>query len=290
MQHNANLLKQFDFNPNSLRLKFELACSERVKENTASFTAHQTLSTLAKAQLTTFQSNMKQYMIETIDLEVTRIKTAIQDLTCEAIGSLAVTIGLTIDDFNEYYSPELVFATIDANNTTLQYSEFSTLQEFYERIKVIGNYPNDAHIAGGELTCELEEVTSGIPLLKSITEAIFVLSWEILLQHYAQKTRTQRLQAYVDKRLHTRATEDVADMVKDITTDSPTLEKIIEDKVEKKTKTLTRQIIALKSQLSSKKKSSASDPKQRQSNLRTPRFGQGRGRGRGQGTDGANEN
>jgi hypothetical protein len=243
-------LAKEDFRPISTRFKFDLNTTTRVKEQANA--EYEALSDSCQVDIAVCKNQLKVSICKLVDLEIKVIKSAIATHFCEAVGTLAIACAISSHTIEDHLADDLVFFTFDEHHETLlRYSEILEAQEFYTKFKTATLHPSAPHEHGTLSAARARGVRHISESFKPLIETLFVRTWKAYLAVKDQDARDIHLQAFVENRMKTTATEPVAMELDTITADSPALENLIDSRISAKEKRIDKMISRLTNQVNS---------------------------------------
>jgi hypothetical protein len=261
-QITATKLSSDGYVPKSARIKFELGATTRVKETTA----FKTLADAVKNMVATFQSGVANMVAEAADLERKLIESDIKDLFCRAAHDIAnITMISAFPDMNRTKEARtLVLHALQSDVTAFTHVGFTSTEVFYEHYKRVTTPPTsdtddddsaddalDSMFANPSIsTAEQAFVQTYLAVFNKTIVDIFYRSWKIQLDVYSEQNRQLAMDKFAKLSLETKATDAAAALMDaEPTVPAATMDTLIENKVNEKTKKLQTQIEKLTSEL-----------------------------------------
>ena len=245
---NRTKLANTDFIPISARLKFQLGISDRVKEKAPD--KYMTLLQNTDHQVLVIQDQLKDKVVEALDIEIEIAQAELASIFCTAVGSLGIVLTMLEPTIADQLARTLVLHTFEMYHTVLlKHSGIETLSDFFTGFKEATVDSLPVHETGTLHPDDIQVVQPLVDSFKSIIEGIFVRTWDVVLESQAETKRKIAAQQFVKFQLTEAATVAVAIDLESEGPSDAALESLVAAQVSKKTKQLQAKIDRLERQL-----------------------------------------
>ena len=266
-------LSKDDYIPVSARLNFDLGASQRVKETKAE--EFNTLVEEAKYKVWSFQQELKQILLKTVELERGAIQVQIKNLVAKAAMTLGLAIGIAHRDIPREHTREIAYFTYELEHERLLvHTEFdlARLQEFFDTMKRVTGDERPAHIYAESIDWNIRSTHQVHQQYYSVMYNLFPKSWTDYLTVVDDRQQQLDLEEFITTLQVSKATEDVAMAVEETTPNTASLQDTINEAVSKQTRKLQNQIKELQKQVKAPKNSvpGATKPTNKNNNKTRP--------------------
>jgi hypothetical protein len=275
-EENKSRSAKDDFRPISTRFKSDLKSSSRVLEHAN--TEYETLENSCQVDLAVCKNQLKKSICSLVDLEIKVNKADIATHFSVVAGSLAIACTIAAPNIKSYVSEDLIYQTFEKNHQSLlAYAEISDVQTFFNVLNKATNQPNEPYQHGTLSAARIRAISTLEDTFKDLISTLFVRTWKAYLSAKDRDERDLLLQAFVEDRLKRSSAEPVAMQLDIITTESPTLEDLINTRISAREQRMEKMISRLSNQVNTatqKKRPASALPK-----ARTKQTGKPKGRG-----------
>jgi hypothetical protein len=224
-----------EYIPISARVQFTIGVSDRVKENAAA--EFDSMMKRQKLTLEIFQMDLKEYISESVDLEIKVLRSEIGKLFARAVGALSAGTLMGVLN-NDTQARTLVLYTIESHHETLFRWTETSMETFFETLKTATTDANPVHVPG---TLNLEDVAVVQPHYQpfhAALEGIFGMPWDDYEKALLENKRHAMVTEFVGLHLKEAATLDAAMDLENEQLTQAVVEDIINARVAKETREL----------------------------------------------------